>query len=118
VAEKFKLDLAHRPRRLPPNGAPARPGEETVLRPADFIAPLFVWRGGAGRRPSLDAGRFPPQCRRSRQGCRALVKLGVPAVALFPKLDARLKDEDGTAALHEDDLSSARCARSKKRCPG
>jgi len=36
--------------------------------------------------------------------CRALVKLGVPAVALFPKLDARFKDEKGSAALQEDAL--------------
>jgi porphobilinogen synthase len=36
--------------------------------------------------------------------CRELAALGIPAVALFPKLDARLKDVEGSAALHEDAL--------------
>jgi porphobilinogen synthase len=36
--------------------------------------------------------------------CRELYKLGVPGVALFPKLDAKLKDEDGTEALNEKTL--------------
>src|SRR5688572_27909866 len=36
--------------------------------------------------------------------CRALYKLGVPAVALFPKLDPKLKDDEGTLALNEDAL--------------
>src|SRR6185436_11603917 len=36
--------------------------------------------------------------------CRALRTLGIRGVALFPKLDARLKDEEGTRALDEDAL--------------
>jgi porphobilinogen synthase len=36
--------------------------------------------------------------------CRQLWKLGVPAVALFPKIEAKLKDADGTVALREDGL--------------
>jgi porphobilinogen synthase len=36
--------------------------------------------------------------------CRQLVKLGVTAIALFPKLGSALKDEEGSAALREDAL--------------
>ncbi len=78
---------------------------ETVLTPADFIAPLFV----------ID-GVGPPQAIKSMPGvlrynvkdlvkeCRALSKLGIPAVTLFPKLAARFKTEDGRHALDEDGL--------------
>lgn len=46
--------------------------------------------------------------------CRGLAKLGVPAVALFPKLEAKLKDGEGSAALHEDALI-LRTVRAVKR---
>ena len=48
--------------------------------------------------------------------CRALAKLGVPAVALFPKLEARLKDTEGSAALREDALV-LRAVRAVKKLP-
>ncbi|HXA15223.1 MAG TPA: porphobilinogen synthase, partial [Opitutaceae bacterium] len=50
--------------------------------------------------------------------CRALAKLGVPAVALFPKLDARLKDTEGSAALREDALVLRAVRAVKKAVPG
>lgn len=79
--------------------------EETVLRPADFIAPLFVIEGKGKPEaiPSMPGvSRF--NVTDLVKECRALVKFGVPAVALFPKLDAQLKDDEGTAALREDAL--------------
>ncbi|HEV8073495.1 MAG TPA: porphobilinogen synthase, partial [Opitutaceae bacterium] len=50
--------------------------------------------------------------------CRALAKLGVPAVALFPKLEARLKDTEGSAALREDALVLRAVRAVKKAVPG
>ena len=50
--------------------------------------------------------------------CRALAKLGIRAVALFPKLEARLKDEEGTAALREDALILRAVRAVKKAAPG
>jgi porphobilinogen synthase len=50
--------------------------------------------------------------------CRALAKLGVPAVALFPKLDARLKDIEGSSALREDALVLRAVRAVKKAVPG
>jgi porphobilinogen synthase len=49
--------------------------------------------------------------------CRALYKLGVPAVALFPKLDPTLKDDEGTAALDEDGLVLRAVRAVKKAVP-
>jgi len=48
--------------------------------------------------------------------CRALHKLGVPAVALFPKLDPSLKDDEGTRALSEDALVLRAVRAVKRRC--
>jgi len=105
MPEKFKLDLPQRPRRLRRSAAIRALVEETVLRPADFIAPLFVIEGEGAPEP---VGSMPGVSRLNVadlvEECRALAGLGVRAVALFPKLEARYKDEHGSAALHEDAL--------------
>jgi porphobilinogen synthase len=115
MAQDFKLDLVHRPRRLRRTAALRALVAETVLRPQDFIAPLFVVEGRAAPEP---IAAMPGVCRWNVadlvRECRALWKLGVPAVALFPKIEARLKDADGSLALHEDGLI-VRAVRAVKR---
>ena len=93
--------------------------EETVLRPADFIAPLFVIEGKTAPEP-VDSmpGVSRLNIRDLVKECRALHKLGVPAVALFPKLDAQLKDAEGTRALDEDGLILRAVRAVKKAVPG
>jgi len=115
----FKLNLAERPRRLRRTAAIRSLVEETVLRPADFIAPLFV----------IDGKNAPPEPVASMPGvvrhnigdlvkeCRALWKLGVPAVDLFPKIDPRLKDAAGSIALDEDGLVLRAIRAVKKALP-
>src|SRR3954466_13436377 len=49
--------------------------------------------------------------------CRALQKAGVPAVALFPKLDPKLKDDEGTQALNEETLVLRAVRAVKKALP-
>ncbi len=89
--------------------------EETVLRPADFIAPLFVVEG---KEPPDEIKSMPGVFRLNVtdlvKECRALHRLGVPAVALFPKLDPKLKDDEGTQALNEETLV-LRAVRAVKR---
>jgi porphobilinogen synthase len=118
MPEKFKLDLPQRPRRLRRNAGIRALVEETVLRPADFIAPLFVIDGKGAPEP---VGSMPGVTRFNIadlvKECRALAKLGVPAVALFPKLDASYKDDMGTAALHEDALIVRAVKAVKKALP-
>lgn len=79
--------------------------QETTLRAADLIAPLFVVDGEA---PPQEIASMPGQFRRNIADlvteCIELWALGVKAVALFPKLDARLKDAEGTEELNEDGL--------------
>jgi porphobilinogen synthase len=49
--------------------------------------------------------------------CRALWKLGVRAVAIFPKMDSRLKDAVGSAALDPDNLILRATRAVKKSVP-
>ena len=118
MATPFKLDLAQRPRRLRRTASLRAMVEETVLRPADFIAPLFVVEGKAAPE---EIASMPGVMRLNVSDlvkeCRALAKVGVPSVALFPKLDSRLKDEDGTAALNEDGLILRAVRAVKKAVP-
>jgi porphobilinogen synthase len=92
--------------------------EETVLRPADFIAPLFVVEGKGAPEPIKS---MPGVARLNVvdlvRECRELFKVGVPAVALFPKLDAKLKDDEGTRALDEDALVLRAVRAVKKALP-
>ena len=115
MPESFHLDLIHRPRRLRRTAGLRSLVEETVLRPCDFIAPLFVIDGRGKPEPIAS---MPGVSRHPVAGlvkeCRQLWKLGVPAVALFPKIEARLKDEEGSAALREDGLV-LRAVRAIKR---
>jgi porphobilinogen synthase len=105
MSRDFKLDLPFRPRRLRRTASLRAMVEETVLRPADFIAPLFVVEGKGRPEPIASMPEvFRLSIRDLVKECRELKKLGVPAVALFPKLDPKLKDADGTQALNRDTL--------------
>ncbi len=119
MSENFKLDLTQRPRRLRRTASLRALVEGTVLRPQNFIAPLFVVDGKGRPEPIAS---MPGVLRHSIadlvKECRALAKLGVPAVALFPKLDARLKDTEGSAALREDALVLRAVRAVKKAVPG
>ena len=118
MAHSHLLDLAQRPRRLRRTASLRAMVAETVLRPADFIAPLFVVEGKA---PPDEIGSMPGVFRLNVadlvKECRALHKLGVPAVALFPKLDPKLKDDEGTQALNEDTLVLRAVRAVKKAVP-
>jgi porphobilinogen synthase len=119
MPDNFKLDLPQRPRRLRRTASLRALVEETGLRPADFIAPLFVIDGRGKPEPIASMpGVFRFDLEGLLKECRSLAKLGVPAVALFPKLDAKLKNEEGTAALHEDALVLRAVRAIKKAVPG
>jgi porphobilinogen synthase len=118
MADSFQLELTHRPRRLRRTASRRVLVEETILRPADFIAPLFVVEGRAAPDPIKSMpGVFRLNITDLVKECRALAKLGVPAVALFPKLDPKLKDEEGSQALNEDALVLRAVRAVKKAVP-
>ncbi len=114
----FKLDLPVRPRRLRRTATLRTLFEETVLRAEDFIAPLFVVDGkSAPEEISSMPGQFRLSIADLVKECRALWELGVKAVALFPKIDAKLKDVEGTEELNEDGLILRAVKAVKKALP-
>jgi porphobilinogen synthase len=119
MPSEFKLDLVHRPRRLRRTPALRALVEETVLRPAQLIAPLFVIEGEGREEPIAS---MPGVSRRSidRLVVEALElkALGVVTVALFPKLDGALKDAAGTRALDPDGLVLRAVRALKREVPG
>jgi|CXWL01.1.fsa_nt_gi porphobilinogen synthase len=105
MAKTPKLVLIHRPRRLRRQPSRRAMVAETVLRVEDLIAPLFVVDGKGRPEPIASmpgVNRFA--ITDLVKECRELHKLGVPAVALFPKLDPKLKDGEGTEALNPKTL--------------
>ncbi len=79
--------------------------EETVLRAEDLIQPLFVVDGRGAPEPvesMPDVFRYSVNDLAKR--CEEVAAVGIPAVAVFPKLDSELKDPTGSHALDEDAL--------------
>jgi porphobilinogen synthase len=114
----FKLDLTQRPRRLRRTAGLRAMATETVLLPQHLIAPLFVVDGkGAPDEIKSMPGVFRLSIPDLVKECRALHKLGIPAVALFPKLDPALKDDEGTQALNPDTLVLRAVRAVKKAVP-
>lgn len=78
---------------------------ENVLTPKDLIQPLFVMDSDG---PDVPIGSMPGQFRHSLPSlvtrARRAWDAGVPAIALFPKVDDRLKTEDGREAWNPDGL--------------
>lgn len=118
MSANFKLDLTHRPRRLRRSASIRSLVEETILRPSQFIAPVFVVEGsGAPEAISSMPGVFRFSCDDLVRECEALAKVGVPAVALFPRMDPGQKDARGTAALDENGLVLRAVRAIKKAVP-
>ncbi|HEY1098747.1 MAG TPA: porphobilinogen synthase, partial [Myxococcota bacterium] len=95
-----------------------RLSRETVLTPSDLIQPLFVVDGTNQRQPIAS---MPGQDRLSVdllvEECRRLFDMGIPGVALFPKVDGDKKTELGDEAWNDDNLFSRAIASLKDALP-
>ena len=78
---------------------------ETRLDTADLIWPLFVIEGQNIAEP-IDAmpGVFRYSIDQLLQQAAKAVELTIPAIAIFPSIDAALKDESGSLARDGDNL--------------
>ena len=78
---------------------------ETRLDTADFIWPLFVIEGKKMVEP-IDAmpGVFRYSIDQLLQQAAKAVELTIPAIAIFPSIDAALKDASGSLARDGDNL--------------
>jgi len=91
---------------------------ETVLTPDDLIYPVFVL-DGARKRQKVDS--MPGVERLSLDHlfpvAERCLELGIPVMALFPVVDARLKTLDGREAFNPKGLVPRVTAALKKRFP-
>ncbi|MDB5203737.1 MAG: hemB [Ferruginibacter sp.] len=92
---------------------------ETILTPADFIAPLFI---DEGKNISTEIASMPNYFRRSIDGTIREVKelwdLGVRSVLLFIKCRDELKDNTGKESWNPDGLMQRSIKAIKDAVPG
>jgi porphobilinogen synthase len=91
---------------------------ESVLTPDDLIYPVFVLDGenreeAVPSMPGITRQSLDLLLRTARQAA----ELGIPAVALFPVIDARLKSPDAKEAYHPDGLVPRVVRALKKHLP-
>jgi len=112
------MQLTTRLRRNRASEGLRRMTRETRLDVADLVYPLFV-HGGAGNEP---VASMPGVERRSIgdlvRECREAFDLGIPAVAIFPVIEAARKDSHGTHALSPDNLLFRALSEVKAAVPG
>jgi len=91
---------------------------ETVLTPDDFIYPAFIIEG-KGRAQKVDSmpGIERVTIDRLLPVAEQCLKLDIPALALFPAIEARLKTPDGREAFNAKGLIPRAVAALKKRFP-
>ena len=91
---------------------------ESRLSVDDLIWPMFVVEGTDSAEPveampgveRLTIDRLVAQAKEA-------VALGIPAIAVFPSIDASLKNEDGSLATDGDNLVCRAVRAVKARCP-
>lgn len=112
------LNLPRRPRRLRSTPAVRELLQEHRLHPAQFIAPLFVQDTQEGSTP-VDS--MPGVCRHSVasavEHARELSDLGIHALALFPCIQPRYKNDAGSHAFKKDNLTFRALRALRKALP-
>ena len=107
-----------RPRRLRRDEFTRNLVREHTLTPNDLIYPVFVLDGQNRRE---DVASMPGVTRLSLDQLLPVaedcVKLGIPVIALFPVIDAALKDPAGSEALNPDGLVPRVVRALKQRFP-
>ena len=99
------LDIIHRPRRLRRTANLRRLVRETSLSVDNLIAPLFVCEGEdiAEAIPSMP-GQFRLSVDRLVDEAKRLSDLGIPGIALFPRVPDDQKSATATEAMNVDGL--------------
>lgn len=93
MTPKKSISIPIRPRRNRRTGSIRDLTRETVVGPADLVYPLFVTEG----KDTREAISSMPGIKRLSvdllaKECREIARLGIPAVALFPKISEGKKD--------------------------
>lgn len=113
----MSLRLTHRPRRNRRSPSLRRLVRETKVHREDLIWPLFVHAGSSDQ--SVDA--MPGVSRLCLdsllRACERAQELGIPAVAVFPCIEAAHKDATGSHACHDENFLYKAVREVKARFP-
>lgn len=91
---------------------------ETILRPEDFIAPLFIVEGNNVKEEiSSMKNYFRMSIDLTVQEVKQLWNMGIKCVLLFIKCADELKDNKGTEAVNPDGLMQRAVRSIKDACP-
>ncbi len=91
---------------------------ETIIKPSDFIAPLFIVEGtGVKEEISSMQGYYRMSIDLTVAEVKELWSLGIKSVLLFIKCKDELKDNKGTEALNPDGLMQRSIKAIKSACP-
>jgi len=91
---------------------------ETILRPADFIAPLFITEGkNVKEEISSMQNYYRMSIDLTVVEVKELWSLGIKSVLLFIKCSDNLKDNKGTEAVNPDGLMQRSIKAIKDACP-
>jgi porphobilinogen synthase len=91
---------------------------ETILKPADFIAPLFIIEGtGIKEEITSMSGYYRRSIDLTIEEVKELWALGIRSVLLFIKCSDELKDNKGTEALNANGLMQRSIRAIKAACP-
>jgi porphobilinogen synthase len=91
---------------------------ETILKPSDFIAPLFIVEGENQREEiSSMQNYFRMSIDVTVKEVKELWSMGIKSVLLFVKSKDELKDNKGTEALNPDGLMQRSIRAIKDACP-
>ncbi len=111
------LPIRRRPRRLRASAAIRDLIRETCVNPSHLIAPLFLKAQGPPEPVASMPGVFRRNPQDLLQHCRELAALGIRGAAIFPCIDAALKDADGSEALNPNGLLQTTVASLKADLP-
>ena len=109
---------ATRPRRMRHDDSTRRLMRENHLHVDDLIYPMFIIEGNATREviesmPGIERMSIDELLQEAEQ----LVKLGIPAIALFPVISADKKSEDAAEAWNPDGLAQTAVKALKEKFP-
>lgn len=91
---------------------------ETELTVNDLIYPVFIIDGKKQRQPiNSMPGQFRMTIDELEREVEQLLKLGVPAIALFPNIDSSLKTPRGDAAFNPEGLVARAISHLKEKLP-
>ncbi len=115
----FKLDLPVRPRRNRRTEWSRRLVRENVVTTNDLIWPIFVIEGEGRREPVASMpGVDRVTIDLAVEEARRAERLGIPAMALFPNTDPKLRNDEGTEAHNPDNLVCRATRAIKAAVPG